>query len=333
VTTPKYNSLSHWYAPLVIVAGLISILQLHLVAGYLTALFIFFAVRKTASWMPRSWSPRLERWIAFLTLIFMLGFLITMSFIWGINHLYSVLTERALLDTLSLGWERFLSSLPPIIAQYLPSSFGSLLDQFADLIGGHWDTVGAVSRAGVHTLVLSIVGLVIGILIALEPPHHYKGVFDKLATEVDRAARAFWEVISAQVLISLINTLLTCIYLLVLLPAFNVSLPYPAILIIVTFIAGLLPILGNLLSNTIIVLFSFTVSAHIAISSLAFLVVIHKLEYLLNAKIIAMHIQAKPWELLIAFFVADAAFGVPGLMVAPFFYGYYKLLITERRIA
>jgi predicted PurR-regulated permease PerM len=84
----------------------------------------------------------------------------------------------------------------------------------------------------------------------------------------------------AQITISLINTALTAIFLMA------VHMPHAPLLIAVTFLCGLVPIVGNLLSNTIIVFVALTMSLKLAISALIFLVVIHKLEYLLNSKII-----------------------------------------------
>ena len=44
--------------------------------------------------------------------------------------------------------------------------------------------------------------------------------------------------------------------------------------------------LGNLISNTVIVMVSLSVSLYVAIGSLVFLIAIHKLEYFINARII-----------------------------------------------
>ena len=95
-------------------------------------------------------------------------------------------------------------------------------------------------------------------------------------------------------------------------------------MIAVTFIVGLLPVLGNLISNTVIVIVSLSVSPLIATSSLVFLVVIHKLEYFVNARIIGTRIRARAWELLVAMLVMEAAFGVTGLIAAPIYYAYLK---------
>ena len=71
-------------------------------------------------------------------------------------------------------------------------------------------------------------------------------------------------------------------------------------MVIFTFLVGLLPVVGNLVSNTVIVILSFSVSAVAAVASLCFLVAIHKLEYFLNAHLIGNQIHAHAWELLLA---------------------------------
>ena len=101
-------------------------------------------------------------------------------------------------------------------------------------------------------------------------------------------------------------------------------------MIAVTFIVGLLPIIGNLISNTVIVLVSFSVSPATAVASLAFLIIIHKLEYFVNARIIGARIKARAWELLVAMLVMDAWFGIPGLIASPIYYAYGKDELTKR---
>ena len=108
------------------------------------------------------------------------------------------------------------------------------------------------------------------------------------------------------------------------LPALGVDLPLIKSLIITTFLVGLLPVVGNLISNTLIVVVSLSHSLQIAFGSLAFLVIIHKLEYFLNAKIVGSLISARAWELLIAMLAMEAAFGIGGLVAAPIYYAYIK---------
>jgi predicted PurR-regulated permease PerM len=115
----------------------------------------------------------------------------------------------------------------------------------------------------------------------------------------------------------------------VVLPLLGINLPFTKTLIAVTFIAGLLPVVGNLISNTAIFLVSLSVSFGLAAASLGYLIVIHKLEYFLNARIVGTRINAKAWELLIAMLVLESAFGIPGLIIAPLAYAYVKHELGE----
>jgi predicted PurR-regulated permease PerM len=137
-------------------------------------------------------------------------------------------------------------------------------------------------------------------------------------------------VVFAQVRISALNTGLTALYLAVVLPMFGAHLPFTKTIIVVTFFVGLLPVVGNLFSNTIIVVVSLSVSLAVAIASLVFLVVIHKLEYFLNAHIVGTQIHAHAWELLLAMLVMEAAFGMVGVIAAPIYYAYLKDELASR---
>ena len=75
---------------------------------------------------------------------------------------------------------------------------------------------------------------------------------------------------------------------------------------------------------------SFAHSPYAALSSLVFLIVIHKLEYFLNARIVGAHIHARAWEVLLAMLVMEAAFGLPGVVAAPIYYAYLKRELMDR---
>jgi predicted PurR-regulated permease PerM len=125
---------------------------------------------------------------------------------------------------------------------------------------------------------------------------------------------------------------LTAIYLIGVLPLFDIHLPLAKTMIVVTFVVGLLPVIGNLISNTMIVVLSLSLSVYTAIASFVFLVLIHKLEYFINAKIVGTQIEARAWEILIAMLVMEAAFGVPGVIAAPVFYAYLKVELKARKL-
>jgi len=113
------------------------------------------------------------------------------------------------------------------------------------------------------------------------------------------------------------------------LPLAGIKLPFVKTLILITFIAGLLPVIGNLISNTVIVVIGLSHSLSTAVAALIFLIAIHKLEYFLNAKIIGTQINARAWELLAAMLLMESIFGLPGVVAAPVFYAYIKTELTD----
>src|SRR5947207_3625855 len=88
---------------------------------------------------------------------------------------------------------------------------------------------------------------------------------DALAQKVNRFADAFARIATAQVKISAVNTALTALYLLLVLPMFGIHLPFATTIVMLTFVCGLIPVLGNLISNTVIVILSLGTSVGTAV--------------------------------------------------------------------
>lgn len=141
---------------------------------------------------------------------------------------------------------------------------------------------------------------------------------DEITKRFELFYRSFHTVMGAQILISFINTAMTGVFL------FAANYPYWQLLLAVTFLCGLLPILGNILSNTIIVSVGLTVDFPHALCALAFLVVVHKLEYFLNSKIIGKRIQNPMWMTLLGLILGERLMGVPGMILAPVILHYIK---------
>jgi predicted PurR-regulated permease PerM len=130
---------------------------------------------------------------------------------------------------------------------------------------------------------------------------------------------SFSRVMGAQIMISTINTILTAVFVIA------VQLPYAPLAIAITFLCGLVPIVGNIVSNTIIVFLALTVSLKLAIGALLFLVLIHKLEYFLNSKIIGSRIRNPVWLTLIALIIGERLMGISGLILAPVVLNYLRV--------
>ena len=61
-----------------------------------------------------------------------------------------------------------------------------------------------------------------------------------------------------------------------------------------------------------------------ALLVLSYLIIIHKVEYFLNARIVGTRINARSWEILLAMLIFESAFGLPGVIAAPIYYAYLK---------
>jgi predicted PurR-regulated permease PerM len=217
--------------------------------------------------------------------------------------------------------------LPLWLLSYIPDDAESLRIALVERLRLHAAELQLAGRELGRGLAHMLIGMVIGALLSLQKAvatQERRPLAEYIVSRAEHMARVFRRVVFAQVWISGINTLFTWFYLAVALPAFGVDLPLIKTLVAVTFIAGLLPIIGNLISNTVIFVVSLSQGLYVAMASLAYLIVIHKLEYFLNARIIGSNIKARAWELLIAMLVMEAAFGIAGLVAAPIFYAYFK---------
>jgi len=219
------------------------------------------------------------------------------------------------------------ASLPEWIRMQLPEDTEDVRQMLVDWMRVHAKDMQVLGRSVGVSLVHVLLGMVIGAMICLREARGGDQA-TPLAAEVESRiavlAHSFRSVVFAQVKISAVNTTLTALYLAVVLPLLGVHLPLTKTMIAVTFFAGLLPVVGNLISNTVIVIVSLSHAFATAMGSLVFLMVVHKLEYFLNARIVGQEIKASAWELLCAMLVMEAAFGLPGLVAAPIFYAYLK---------
>ena len=225
------------------------------------------------------------------------------------------------------------ATLPQWLSTYLPSGVDEVRENVSDWLREHASELQLMGKETGVTLVHILIGMVIGAMVSMREAfgNSLRGPLARaIAERIYRMGEAFRRVVFAQVRISAINTLLTALYLAVLLPLFGVRLPLTKTMIAVTFVTGLLPVIGNLISNTMIFVVSLAHSPAVAVASLGFLIVIHKLEYFLNARIVGKQIRAKAWELLVAMLVAESVFGLAGLVAAPICYAWLKDELSSR---
>lgn len=239
-----------------------------------------------------------------------------------------------LIDKIAEVLERARETFPASLQKWLPARDSDLGEQFMIWLRGHAQEIQAAGGALGHVLAVSLIGMVIGALVSLREVAHTQEpryLASALRDCAHRLSDSFRRIVFAQIRISALNTFFTTVFLIIVLPLVGVGyLPLIKTMILITFLAGLLPVIGNLISNTVIVIISLTHSIEAAIGSLVFLIVIHKLEYFFNAHIVGSRIQASAWELLSAMLVMQAVFGWPGIIAAPIFYAYFKSELSSR---
>lgn len=241
-----------------------------------------------------------------------------------------------LLQQMAAALEQLRVLLPAWLSAHLPASIEALRAALATWLREHAAQVQLWGGHTVRGVGYALAGVVIGALAALQLPVREpadvaaRPLAVAMRRSFDDLVRSFTAVVFAQVRIAAINTLLTAVYLLGVLPLMGTPLPLAGTLVAATFVASLLPVVGNLVSNTMIVIVSVTQSVAVAGLSLAWLVLIHKLEYFLNAHIIGSRIRAQAWELLLAMLTLEALFGLAGLVSAPVIYAQLKHMLQER---
>ncbi len=198
-------------------------------------------------------------------------------------------------------------------------------------------SVGRYARAASLELVLLVVGLVVAASMFMQPTWGtendpqtardslYATVVRELGVRFTTFFQSFVRVIGAQIVISTINTALTAVFLV------WTGYPFAAVLIVSTFLCGLLPIIGNLVSNTVIFCVGFTISPKTALVALIFLILIHKLEYFLNSKIIGDRIKSPMWLTLIGLILGEKLMGIPGMILAPVVLHYIRVETSQNK--
>jgi predicted PurR-regulated permease PerM len=306
----------------------VAVALLHqLVAAVLAGFLVHALVVRVASGLsPRFLRPQRARPAALAVVLLVVFGGLTLAGGWTLHFAADIDLSRVLpqlVETLS----RLRLDLPEFVLVYLPASPEELRDSVVGALKAHGQSLSALGLEGLAGTLHVLWGVVIGAIVSqanFAPVTAYRPLSAALLLRLLRLNAMFEKVVFAQVRISLLNMLLTAVYLLVILPLAGVYLPLAKTLVLLTFVVGLLPVLGNLLSNSVIVVISLGVSLNVAAASLLFLVLVHKLEYFLNARIIGHSVNASIWEMLLAMFLLEGLFGLPGLVAAPVLYAYLK---------
>jgi predicted PurR-regulated permease PerM len=242
----------------------------------------------------------------------------------------AVLQYEALLQHLAGTVLEIRQKLPPNLAAHLPDELAAAQAWLAAYLQSQAHALTGFGSAGLQGGLLAFVGLVVGALIVGTPAASQA---PPLRAAIRMRARhfigAFRQIVVAQFWIAAFNAACTACFLFGVLPLFEVRVPYIGMLVALTFFAGLVPIVGNLLCNGVLTLAGMSVAPMVGLACLIFLIAIHKFEYVINAKVVGKRTGTTAWELLTVMFVGEAIFGVSGLVAAPLYYAYAKRELVE----
>jgi predicted PurR-regulated permease PerM len=311
------------YIVLAITLVLVGLLQLG--APFLALLFSYFVLSKLGRFIPNKWVTL----VVFILVVAAIGYT-AVHFIRAAISALPKIADNSIPSAIAWAEEHNLTLPFTDFEGFKAHAMTTIKDQ-ARYLGDFAN----FARHASTTIVFLLIAIVCAVSIFfnsqldLFPESHkvrnnlYSVYCHEIAARFTDFYRSFSTVIGAQMTISAINTVLTAIFV------FSVGLPYAPVVIGLTFLCGLFPIVGNVVSNTVIVFVGFLVSGKLAIMALVFLVVVHKLQYFLNSKIIGARIRNPIWLTLIGLIIGEKLMGVPGMILSPVVLNYVRVEMSK----
>ncbi|MBK7863724.1 MAG: AI-2E family transporter [Archangiaceae bacterium] len=176
-----------------------------------------------------------------------------------------------------------------------------------------------------HLVLLGIIGFILAIIFFLDekavqafrerlPEATLSGT---LARWFEHLAEAISLTVQLQLVVALSNTVLTLPVLLLL------GVPHVPALMVLIFVSGLIPVVGNLLAGSVLVVLSYQAKGWLGVGLFVGLTfVLHKIEaYYLNPRLTARHVPLPGFVLVVSLICFEHLFGFVGLFLSfPFLY-------------
>ena len=260
-------------------------------------------------------------------------------FLVGVICFLKYIPPRLLSETIS-----FTEQLPKSIQSvrdFGEARFGNnefiapLLDQFEEAmlpektVIGAWNVLRGVLEKGIHYIGWFFLAMLFSFLILFDLPKLSKGVrhlrytrlsetYHEVSDSILMFAKVVGENFRAQLIISLINTILTamCLYVL--------KVKAVALLSTIVFMCGLIPVLGMWISSAPIIIMAINSGGvELGFGALLMIIVIHLLEaYVLNPRIVSSVMHINPVMTLIILYIAHGLIGMWGMLLGVPIAGY-----------
>ncbi len=176
-----------------------------------------------------------------------------------------------------------------------------------------------------HFFLLAIIGLVMAIVFFLdqEKIRAWRATlmpttfFGTLVRWVEHTGEALTLTIQLQMIVAFLNTVLTLPVLLL------IGVPHVPMLMVFIFIASLVPVVGNIVSGTVLSLLAFEAKGILGVVFFVVLTfILHKVEaYYLNPRLTARHVQLPGFAIIVSLLAWEHLLGFVGLFISfPFLF-------------
>src|SRR6185436_18713760 len=224
------------------------IIELHLLSGLLAGLLVYKLVDVLTPWLRVSSLSRDGSRVLAVTLIATAVIAALIGIGIGVAAFLRNSGESVpqLMQKMAQIIEDARAILPETLRGFLPDDAESLRVAIADWLRTNAGSLQQAGRGIGRSLAHILLGMVIGALLSMQKATAHPArtpLADDIARHAARLASSFQRVVFAQFWISLINTLFTWLYLDVVLRLFGVDVPLVKILVLFTFVVGLMPII------------------------------------------------------------------------------------------
>lgn len=311
-----------------IMGGLLLLIQLRLLACFIAGFLVYEIINLLTPYFQKVISGKRARLAVVAVISVLVVSLLSFMFAALVGLLMQEMRDTRVFNArIAYILGDVQSQIMAFMPGYLPVSVDELQQEILLWLQQHVAILQNLGKSFLHGFITMLIGMILGAIISLYNVDHR---VDKPLLKMELLHRiallsaSFRNIVFAQVKISLVNTILSAVFILGVLPAFGIRLPFSKTLVVLTFVFGLLPVVGNLISNALVFISALSISLPTSLGALLYLMLIHKLEYFLNAQIVGTRINAHAWEILLAMLVFEAAFGLSGVIAAPIYYAYLK---------
>ncbi len=194
---------------------------------------------------------------------------------------------------------------------------GERIVEGAKHYGSH--AIEAASRVG-HFFLYALIGFILGVVFNLEKDElsefwekvDHRSLMGTIGRWMKHVADATVVTVQLQIIVAACNTLLTLPVLVAL------GIPHIGGLMILIFVSALVPVVGNILSGSILALFAYQAKGWVGVGVFVVLTfVLHKIEsYYLNPRLTARHVHIPGFLLIISLLCCEHLFGFKGLFLS-----------------